>query len=436
MNKMNWSNTNKTIKAAFRFNQQVVNRPLTALLLLCLLVSPAAAAVPLPKLTIPNGFGTNIHFRGEPEDLDLIQDGGFKFIRMDLSWGGVERKKGVYDFERTGYDALTRGCVKRNIRLLYILDYSNKLYEAERSVRTEAGQKAFAAFAEAAAKRYKGKGILWEIWNEPNIKLFWTPQPSVDDYCKLVELTAPLVKKADPTGLLIAGATSGIPFKWLEDCFKKGLLKWIDVLSVHPYRPQPPETVIKDYARLREIIKSYAPRDKKIPVISGEWGYSNINWDKKSLSETKQAQYLAREFLINLFQKIPVSIWYDWKNDGADPDEREHHFGTVMHDLKPKAAYIAAKNLALNLAGYSIDKRLHLKNENDFAFQLRKGKDRAVAFWTTENDHNITIPLPPGQGLLIDMLGKDKEPPVHSWKQNGLTITTSQSPQYLLIDRG
>ena len=124
-------------------------KPLVLLILLSILCSPVPAAVPLPKLAIPNGFGVNIHFRGQPADLDLIRDGGFKFIRMDLSWSGVERSKGAYDFDRIGYDALTEGCTKRNIRILYILDYSNKLYEAERSVRTEAGRRAFAAFAEA-----------------------------------------------------------------------------------------------------------------------------------------------------------------------------------------------------------------------------------------------------------------------------------------------
>ena len=394
----------------------------------------ADAGVPLPKLVIPDGFGVNIHFRGEPKDLDMIRDGGFKFIRMDLTWAGVERKKGVYDFVGSGYDALTAGCVKRGIRILYILDYSNKLYESDRSVRTEAGRKAFAAFAQAAAARYKGKGILWEIWNEPNIKLFWRPEPNVDDYCKLVELTAPLVRKADPSGLVVAPATSQIPFKWLEECFKKGMLKWIDVLSVHPYRPHRPETVIKDYSRLRELIKRHTPKGRKVPIISGEWGYSNINWDKARLSNETQAQYLAREFLINLYQKIPVSIWYDWKNDGTNPNEREHHFGTVTRDLKPKAAYIAATVLSKNLAGCSIDKRLPPADDKDFAFLLKKGNRLAVAFWTTGDARKVTLPLAAGRGILIDMLAKDKNPPAVSWKDKGLKVTASQSPQYLLIE--
>jgi hypothetical protein len=392
--------------------------------------SPCAAATQLPTLAIPNGFGVNIHFRGEPRDLDLIADAGFKFIRMDLTWEAIERKKGLYEFEKAGYDALTEGCHKRSIRILYILDYSNRLYESERSIRTEEGRRAFAAFAEAAAIRYAGKGILWEIWNEPNIKLFWRPQPSVDDYCMLVKAAANSIKNADKSGLVVAPATSTIPFKWLEDCFKKGLLNLIDVLSVHPYRSQPPETVIKDYDKLRELIKRYAPNGKKMPVISGEWGYSNINWDKARLTDEQQAQYLVREFLINLYQKIPVSIWYDWKNDGANPDEREHHFGTVEHDLKSKTAYLAAKTLSSTLEGYAITKRLKMASEKDFAFLLKKGRSRAIATWTSGNEHQVSLQCPVVKGTLIDMVGRQKE---ISCFDDTLLLTISQSPQYVLI---
>lgn len=403
---------------------------LAAVLLSCGMISRSPGAASLPGLVVPEGFGVNIHFTGDPQDLDLIRDAGFRFIRMDLSWSSVERQKGIYDFERTGYDALTAGCTRRGIRIIYILDYSNKLYEQEQSVRTEPGRKAFAAFAEAAAKRYNGNGIFWEVWNEPNLKQFWSPQPGIDDYCRLVEQVAPPVRQADPSGVVVAPATSGIPFDWLEACFKKGLFTWINVLSVHPYRSQSPEAVVKDYGRLRKLIEQYAPQGKQIPIISGEWGYSNINWDKTRLSNEQQACYLVRMFLTNLHQRVPVSIWYDWKNDGTDPNEREHNFGTVGHDLKPEPAYIAMKTLSSTLAGYAIEKQLDSASEKDFIFLLTKGDHRALALWTTVADHEVTLPLDASEGTLVDMLGQSKRT---SWQPNQLKLTVSGSPQYLLI---
>ena len=393
--------------------------------------SPAAmGAESLPGPAIADCFGVNIHFTGLPRDLKMIADVGFKFIRMDLVWSRVEQAKGVYDFKKSGYDSLTLGCEELGIRVLYILDYSNELYESDRSVRTEAGRKAFADFAETAAKRYTGKGILWEIWNEANIKQFWSPQPSVDDYCKLVEASASRIRNADPSGQVVAGATSQIPLGWFEDCFKNGLLNWIDVLSVHPYRSQPPETVIQDYAKLRGLIARYAPTGKQIPVISGEWGYSNLNWDKSRLTEQQQADYLVRMFLINSYQKIPVSIWYDWKNDGTDLNEREHQFGTVKHDLNPKAAYLAVKVLSSTLAGYSIQQKIDLGNENDFAFKLTNGNREAVAFWTLGPRHNVTLPIEPTEVTLVGIYGGKV---IINWKTEHLNIRAEQSPQYLLI---
>ena len=110
-----------------------MNRIVMASFISAAVMLPAVGAVraavtssePLSEPAIPNGFGVNIHFRDEPCNLDLIADAGFKLIRMDLVWSGVERTTGSYDFVRSGYDVLTKRCTERGIRTLYILYYSN-----------------------------------------------------------------------------------------------------------------------------------------------------------------------------------------------------------------------------------------------------------------------------------------------------------------------
>src|SRR5437016_7858018 len=83
-------------------------------------------AAELPEPVLPAGVGVNIHFTtGHEKDLDLIAAAGFRFIRMDFGWGGVERKKGEYDW--SAYDGLTANLDKRGLRAIYILDYSNSL---------------------------------------------------------------------------------------------------------------------------------------------------------------------------------------------------------------------------------------------------------------------------------------------------------------------
>ena len=154
------------------------------MLLVCL--TPLALVAQIPEPVIPDGVGVNIHFvKGHERDLDLITAAGFKFVRMDFAWAGIERKQGEYDW--SGYDELTANLEKRGIRALYILDYSNPLYEEEvtsknpisgqqhkttASPQHPEGVAAFAKWAGAAAKHFSSRKIIWEIWNEPNIH-FW-----------------------------------------------------------------------------------------------------------------------------------------------------------------------------------------------------------------------------------------------------------------------
>ena len=75
------------------------------------------------------------------------------------------------------------------------------------------------------------------------------------------------------------------------------------------------QTAATDYKRLRELIDRGVPESKrgKIPILSGEWGYAS---NTKGISLETQAAFAVRQQLCNLLNSVPLSIWYDWKNDG------------------------------------------------------------------------------------------------------------------------
>ena len=380
----------------FRNNEgEPINmRSYLAILMLIFAVS-SAPAYKLPSLTIPDGLGVNIHFTGEPaQDLDMIQSAGFRFIRMDFAWGAIERVKGEYNFAE--YDQLMDGLSKRGIRPIFILDYNNGLYEQTRGIQSEETRKAFANFAAAGAKRYTGRGVLWELWNEPNIG-FWEPQPSLDAYMALARITIPMVKKADSSSIVIAPATSTVDLQFLEGCFKKGLLDLIDAVSIHPYRQSHPETVEGEIRKLRALIVRYAPDHPDMPIISGEWGYSTA-W--AMFNDTIQGRYLPRQFMINLSLGIPVSIWYDWHDDGPDPKEPEHHFGTVTQDYTPKPSYKAMQTLYKALNGMHFVKRMK-SGSKDYIMLFSDGKRHTIAAWTIGDNHSIKL-IP---GKTIELTG-------------------------------
>lgn len=349
--------------------------------------------------------GVNIHFvTGHEKDLDMIAAAGFRFIRMDFIWQNTELKKGVYDW--TAYEELTNNLNKRGLRAIYILDYSNSLYEDEvefkdpingtvhkgtASPSTQESIDAFARWAASAADHFKESNIIWEIWNEPNIS-FWRPEPDVDQYIKLALATCREVRSVCPDAILTGPATSQVPFPFLEKFLASGVLEYLDAVSVHPYRNYSlsPETAIREYKELGEMIKRCKPENREhIPIISSEWGYSSAT---KGLTTETQSQYLVRMQLANLLYGIPVSIWYDWKNDGDNPSDFEHNCGTVTSDLVPKPAYITAQAMNSHLKGFTLLKRIVTEDEQDFLllFKNNEGKYKLCA-WTTDEDHQVVL---------------------------------------------
>jgi len=381
----------------------------------------------IPEPVLPEGVGVNIHFvTGHDKDLDLIAAAGFKFVRMDFHWEAVEPRKGEYNW--AGYEELLSNLEQRGLRALFILDYSHRLYEETvtsthpitgASHKTTASPQnpesvaAFARWAAAAAKHFQGRRVLWEIWNEPNIH-FWSPKPDVKQYTALALATAKAMREADPRATIIGPASSGFPWEFLETFFQSGVLEYLDGVSVHPYRnPQsPPETATADYQKLRVMIDRYAPASSKtrLPILSGEWGYST--W-KRGVSLETQAAFAARQQLSNLLNGVPLSIWYDWKNDGPDPNENEHNFGTVLPDLTPKPAYVAIQTLTRELAGYRITRRIPLPSDRDYVLLCtgRAVRSNKLAAWTVGDPHRVKLKL-------------------NLWGRNRLTGTAGNGAQF------
>ena len=366
-----------------------MKRHLVVYLLLAL-----ARLTPAAETPVPDGFGVNIHFTDpRPGEMKMLAAAGFTWVRMDLNWGATEREPGHYDF--SAYDGLQRALDEHHMRAMLILDYANRHYDQGLSPHSEEGRQAFARWAAAAVTHFKGRGVLWEMYNEPNID-FWKPKPDVTNYIALARAVGKAIRAAAPREQYCGPATSTIPLPFLEACFRGGLLEDWDAVTVHPYRQEAPEKVLPEYARLRELIDRYAPKGKRVPIISGEWGYSTA-W--KGFDDERQAKYLPRQFLVNLMAGVPLSIWYDWHEDGTNPTDPEHHFGIVRHpyiegrepvcDAKP--AYAALQALVAALRGCRFDQRLAVGDPDDFVLAFRKGRQTTYAAWTLGAARDVAV---------------------------------------------
>ncbi len=372
-------------------------------------------------------------------------------VRMDFEWAATEPTQGKYDW--SSYDTLTANLDKRRLRAYYILDYSNSLYENVNATRNPITGKmeqhgsppspqhpasiaAFARWAAAAAHHFQGRQIIWEIWNEPNIT-FGQPKPDVEQYTALAVATCKAIREAEPGTTIVAPATASFPWDFLDCFLKSGILAHLDGVSVHPYRSpkEPPENANADYKRLRELIARYAPNPqrKEVPILSGEWGYSTYT---KGVSLQTQADFIARQQLSNLYCGVPVSIWYDWKDDGGDPNENEHNFGTVTGDLNPKPAYLSIRTLTGELSGFRIFKKFETQNKTDFVLVLtNKAGETKLAAWTLATPHEIGFDMQPTTKQSLLFVNGGGERGSINVSENHFSVALSSTPEYISLDK-
>ena len=142
------------------------------------ITAPAALAqIPLHP-AVPESLGVNIHFTdARPGEMEMLAGAGLGWVRADFIWGRMERERGQYDF--SAYDRLMASLEKHKIRVLMILAGRNPLYDQGQFPYTDEGREALARWAVAAVQHFRGRNILWEMWNEPNVKRRDSPIPQL-----------------------------------------------------------------------------------------------------------------------------------------------------------------------------------------------------------------------------------------------------------------
>ena len=260
-----------------------------------------------------------------------------------------------------------------------------------------------------------------------------------DQYVALVKKAVPAMRQADPDCYILGGSVSCLwvnSFKWLDRCFKQGLLKTgLNGLSVHPYGFARPELCIGEgYGHLREMMAQYgAPKD--FPVVNTEAGYSTADKSlgPQALRLEHQAWHFVRQHLVDQMCDIRLTTWYNWNDDPGHKIARD--------DLSPLPVYSACRTMVDELTGYHYVQRLQTGSDLDYVlvFENASGRRKMVA-WTTPRGrddtpdtakaHDFSLPAgsTPGPVVVRDLYGKEVPAKVEA---KTITLTLSGSPLYV-----
>lgn len=374
----------------------------------------------LPIFRVPDCLGVDFQSTNPQEDeLEPLAEAGFSVARMELRWGDIEQEAGVYDF--SVYVPLTDTLRERGIVPMYILSTRNPIYEDDAGVLNEEGRDAFTRFATEALMMLGDGPVIWELAWQAGTE----PESGIDTYIRQVETTVTAMRAIDPHCTIVAPATTPNPLQFLEQCFQNGLLKWINAVTVHPYRETIPETVVDEYAALRELIDRYSS-EKFVPIISGEWGYA-VSDDDEGIDPATQANYVVRQFLSNFIGKVRLSIWHTWRDETGAPS-----FGTMTTDLTPRPAYRAIQVFTEQLDGLTYITTLPSERDGDYLVVFSNGEREVLVAWTTESPRAVFLPL--DSDIRVATTQQGRRIPVYSGDA-GLELPLTEEPLYLHADR-
>ncbi|MFX1738208.1 cellulase family glycosylhydrolase [Paraburkholderia sp. A1RI_3L] len=410
-------------------------------------------AVVMPRDSVgPSDFGVVTHFvqgQGSPQVvLPLVKQAGFSWIRDELYWQEIEKTPGRFTFPAR-YDDYVARASQLGLSVLGVLDYGNAgvypdLFNGSTFPMTPQARALFVRYVDAVVRHY-GKTIThWEIWNEPDFNRI-----GYDRYLALLKDAYHKIKQINPNATVIScggGGSGGGPG---ADCMvalmKRGGLNDQDGFSVHPYMtPNTPE-------------KGYAAQGAPIPSVSipSTWPYlkrfatDNIKADGRPLQvwitelgwpvnpkvpgqdETSQAANVTRSYLLSRrYDSVRVLFWYDFIDDGTDPNNFEHNFGLLHHDLSPKPAFVATSVLATTLGNRRWQSAL-VDTDDVKAYRYgTQGGDSIIAGWTVGTDERtVSLKLPPGSYVERDWQGAQRTVTV---SDEAFTWRVGPLPRYLI----
>ncbi|MDQ5867543.1 MAG: O-antigen ligase family protein [Chloroflexota bacterium] len=358
----------------------------------------------------PLGANTFLEKEVEPENvvrtLDMVQAGGFKWIRQVFPWNDIEiSEKGNFTDTRhperlrsawEKYDFIVDEAVKRDINIIARLDSPPTWarFPGDDLEKYHKGPPArdedYADFVRAVAERYKGKVRYFQVWNEPNLEGEWGGY-GIDPqwYTRLLKAAYEAIKQANPEAVVISAAlapTTENSLKnlndvlFLEGMYEAGAKPYFDIFSTMLYGlGQPPDERRVDLKRLsfsrpillRQVMERHGDGNKPIWISEYNWVSLPPGWEEEkaaapeeekkfwgtniwgeSVDEQTQARWLVEGYE-RVRREWPwmgvMNVWF-FRDPTADPRQPASWFSIVRPDFVTRPAYTALQEYSVTLS--------------------------------------------------------------------------------------
>ncbi len=333
-------------------------------------------------------FGLHMHrLLKKDKPWALIPFKTWRLWDTGICWAEIQPEKDVWKFELI--DKAVKNAEENNVDLVINIGLSPK-WAAKRSLDKAAygipyittsepkNIDTWKEYVRTLANRYKGKIKYWEIWNEPDMLMFYSG--SVEDMVLLVKEAYLILKEVDSENKIISPSVTGyltlIP--WLNRFFEAGGKDYIDIIGTHFYvwsASDKPEKAILTIERIQYYEKIQGM--KKLPIWNTECGFR-----KKIINDKEQSMgYIARLCIIQWYYGIDRVMFYSYDNNYIiNMLIKTNDYSGINHNG------IAFKEIQKWLIGSKI---LKLDKKNDdiwIANIIKENGEKGMIIWHSKND--------------------------------------------------
>lgn len=384
-----------------------------------------------PSATIPASlFGMHIHRAAKTTPWPAVPFATWRLWDAYVAWPNLEPKKGEWHFEVL--DKYVSLANKHHVEVLLPLGLS-PAWASARPAEPSTYAPGFAAepkniedwrnYVRTVAMRYKGRIWYYEIWNEPNLRQFYSG--SVEQMLILAREAYLILKQVDPSITVVSpsatGGDSGL--SWLEEYLRRGGKAYADVIGYHFYvAPKSPEAMVSLIRKVQQIMNKYGMSNKPLWNTEAGWPIANsqsradskqVSFFKnmKALTQDEAIAYVARSFIVSWAAGLKRFYWYAWDNTV-----------TGLTEVDGKTVKLAAKAYAQTqkwLVGAKMT-GCEANSQKTWICQLaRKGSYKAWIVWNPEREQTINLPKSWGVQQIRDLAGNKRSLPKFSRIQIG-----------------
>jgi polysaccharide biosynthesis protein PslG len=277
-------------------------------LLVALLACALAGALPAPAIAAPQQEFVGVVSDETFEDLGSARHTnvpaemaalGIGTVRQNFDWNFLARGKARGRLNYVWLDRFIGGMARHNIRVMPILFNPPRSLtrrpkrKAKRGAYPPKKLDAIGRYGALLARRYGSRGSFWranpgipaktivfyQVWNEPNLPVYWQPKPNARQYAAMLRHSRRLIRRVDRRARIV---TAGIPAskirgsipqgRFISQMYRAKAKSGFDILALNPYAKSPGGVL----ARVRSVRRVMnRNRDRRAGIWATEFGWAD-----------------------------------------------------------------------------------------------------------------------------------------------------------------